>query len=205
MKKLIQSLILIFTFLGFTQNSVVNYTASNLNFANPERGSYHYTEAQSGNYNLINQNQLESWRTNDNITMIIRIFYLKDFINSPISQTYLNNIQTDFDRIRAAGLKCVIKFAYTENTNDAYDASKTQILAHLQQLKPYIQNNADVIAIMQAGFIGVWGEWYYTDHFGMPPTAADYQNRKDIVEAILDILPSNRMIQIRTPKLKTSL
>lgn len=187
---------------GITQNNTIAYSESDLEFANPERGIYHYTEAQSNNYVSLNQNQLENWRNNDNITMVIRIFYLKDFINSPISQSYLNKMQSDFDILRSAGLKAVIKFAYTENTNGAYDASKQQILDHLTQLTPVLQNNSDVIAVMQAGFIGVWGEWYYTNHFGMPPNASDYQNRKDIVEAILNILPTDRMIQVRTPKLK---
>lgn len=187
---------------GITQNNTIAYSESNLEFANPERGIYHYTEAQSNSYVPLSQNQLENWRNNDDITMIIRIFYLKDFINSPISQSYLNNMQADFNTLRNAGLKAVIKFAYTENTNGAYDASKQQILDHLTQLTPVLQNNSDVIAVMQAGFIGVWGEWYYTNHFGMPPNASDLQNRKDIVEAILNILPNDRMIQIRTPKLK---
>ncbi|MFD0962407.1 T9SS type A sorting domain-containing protein [Pseudofulvibacter geojedonensis] len=204
MKKILLLLLFVWS-TGITQNNAITYSESNLEIANPERGIYHYTEAQSNNYVSLNQNQLENWRTNDNITMIIRIFYLKDFINSPISQSYLNKMQADFNVLRNAGLKAVIKFAYTENTSGAYDASKEQILSHLNQLSPILQSNSDVIAVMQAGFIGVWGEWYYTNHFGMPPNTNDYENRKDIVEAILGILPSDRMIQIRTPKLKQNM
>jgi hypothetical protein len=28
------------------------------------------------------------------------------------------------------------------------------------------QANADVIFTIQAGFIGTWAEWYYTDYYG---------------------------------------
>ena len=40
------------------------------------------------------------------------------------------------------------------------------------QLAPILQSNSDVILTVQAGFIGLWGEWYYTTHYGMPPLSA---------------------------------
>jgi len=60
---------------------------------------------------------------------------------------------------------------------------------------------------MEAGFIGTWGEWYYTDQaeFGIPPSIPSIANRKAITDALLDALPSNRMIQLRTPAFKRSL
>ena len=36
-----------------------------------------------------------------------------------------------------------------------------------KQLKPVLQKNEDVIFVLQAGFVGAWGEWYYTTHFGI--------------------------------------
>jgi hypothetical protein len=196
---------------GYAQNSTVNYTASSAVISNPERGFYKYTDTNSSSYNLINQNTLVNYRNNQNITLIFRYFYLESFVNSDISQSYLNNMQTDFDRIRNAGLKCVIRFAYSDDEDAAQlDASKSRMLAHIQQLKPLLQANADVIAVMQAGFIGAWGEWYYTDQaeFGghgynnTSLTAANYSHRKDIINALMSALPERRMIQIRTPKMK---
>jgi hypothetical protein len=64
-----------------------------------------------------------------------------------------------------------------------------------------LQENADVIAVLQAGFIGAWGEWYYTDHFatGSPNdvTDEDLQERSDMVYSLLDALPVSRQIQLR--------
>ena len=48
------------------------------------------------------------------------------------------------------------------------DAPKNIVLNHIAQLKPLLQDNADVIACMQMGFIGTWGENYYSDYFGDP-------------------------------------
>ena len=123
--------------------------------------------------------------------------------SSPISSAYLSAMQADFNKIRNAGLKCIVRFAYSDNDAAGQrDASKAQILAHILQVKPILNTNIDVISIMQAGFIGTWGEWYYTDFFGMSPTATDYANRKEVVDGILSALPVSRMVQIRTPSLK---
>ncbi len=196
---------------GFAQNSTVEYALSDAIFANPERGFYKYTDTNSNSYKLLTLSTLNNYRANQNITLIFRYFYLESFINSDISQSYLNNMQTDFDRIRQAGLKCVIRFAYSDSEDATQlDATKSRILSHIQQLKPLLQANADVISVMQAGFIGAWGEWYYTSQaeFGgwgynrTDLTASNYSHRKDIVNALMNALPERRMIQIRYPKMK---
>ena len=196
-------LVVLLYFHGSSQTTNVTYTTSNEVIANPERGFYHHKETNPSGYSSLTQSSLTNYRLNEKVTQILRLFYLNDFINSPISQSYLANMQADFNKIRNAGLKCIIRFAYSDETTlGQRDASKTQILAHIAQLKPYLENNVDIITVMQAGFIGTWGEWYYTDYFGMPPTTADYASRKQIVDALLNALPVSRMIQLRTPQLK---
>ena len=203
MKKSILTLVLLFSIIGFAQTTNVTYTASSDNFSNPERGLYHHTETHSTGYTSLSQSTLTNYRNNENISLILRVFYLENFRSTAISQDYLNKVQADFNTIRNAGLKCIVRFAYSDtDTAGQRDASKAQILAHIEQLRPLLQNNVDIIAVMQAGFIGSWGEWYYTDYFGMSPTSTDYANRKAVVDGILSALPASRMVQIRTPKLK---
>jgi len=203
MKRLLTQMLFLFTIIGYSQTTTINYSTSTENFSNPERGFYHHKETSSTNYSNLTQSTLVNYRTNEKITLILRLFYLEDFINSPISDSYLNNVQNDFNKIRNAGIKCIVRFAYSsETTVGQRDASKAQILSHIQQLSNLLNNNSDIIATIQAGFIGTWGEWYYTDHFGMNPTNADYVNRKDILEAILNAIPNDRTVQIRTPRYK---
>lgn len=205
--------ILLFQF-GNTQTTNVTYKTSTLNFPNPERGFYKHTSAHSGTYQLLNQSSLTNYRVTSGITLIYRAFPLDDYINSPIADGYLANMQKDFNAIRNAGLKCIIRFTYSDDQDATpRDASKATILSHLQQLKPLLQANEDVISVMQAGFIGAWGEWYYTSQaeFGgygynqTNLTATNIANRKEVVEAILSALPKSRMIQIRTPTFKQGL
>ena len=188
-------------------SSTVNYTTSTADIANPERGLYHYIETRASNPTLYNLNTLQGYRLNENITLIYCIHYLDDFVSSAISSSFLSHIQTNLDTVRQAGLKCILRFAYTDDWNNEEppfgDATKTQILAHLDQLEPILQQNSDVIAVMQAGFIGVWGEWYYTDHFVDDPTTpwivspAQWANRQEVLERILTALPPSRMTAIR--------
>lgn len=210
----------VFTFLSVVlclqlaaQNVTVSYSPSTANFPNPERGFYKYSDSQSSSgYNLLNQSSLTNYRTSQGITLVFRYFYLNDFVNSSIPQSYLNNMQTDFNRIRNAGLKAVIRFAYSDDYGDdvILDATKARILEHINQIKPILIANVDVIAVMQAGFIGAWGEWYYTDQaeFGgwgynqTSLTSANYNHRKDITNAILAAIPNTRAVQIRYPKMK---
>lgn len=189
--------------IGFSQTTNVSYSVSTENFSNPERGFYHHKETSSTNYSNLTQSSLTNYRTNEKITLILRLFYLEDFINAPISESYLTNIQNDFNKIRNAGLKCIVRFAYSsETTLGQRDANKTQMLSHIQQLSNMLRINGDIIATVQAGFIGTWGEWYYTDHFGMNPNNTDYVNRKEILEALLGAIPTDRTVQIRTPRYK---
>lgn len=214
MKKFIVFLGVLLFQIGTAQTTTITYKASTINFPNPERGFYKHTTARSGTYQLLNQTSLTNYRVNSGITLIYRAFPLDDYVNSPIADTYLANMQKDFNTIRNAGLKCIIRFTYSDDQNAILrDASKATILLHLQQLKPLLQANEDVISVMQAGFIGSWGEWYYTSQaeFGgygynqTSLTATNIANRKEVVEAILSTLPKSRMIQVRTPTFKQGL
>lgn len=196
--------------------TTVDYTPSTDNSPNPERGFYRHTETHSGAYVPLNLATLQGYRSSEDISLILRLFYLDDFTTGPISPAYLAAMETDFNTLRQARLKAVVRFAYTNQLNFAPsttwppvppygDASEAQILAHLDQLRPLLYKHRDVIAVVQAGFIGIWGEWYYTDHFVADPnvpwivTPADYTNRGDVLRAILAALPVDRMAQVRTP------
>ena len=114
--------------------------------------------------------------------------------------------ELDFDTVRAVGLKAIIRFAYAnQSLVPPYgDADKARVLEHLVQLQPVLQNNVDVIDVVEAGFIGNWGEWFYIDYF-----VADPNNPANITPEIttigvksskvLNVLPASRIVQLRTP------
>ncbi len=197
----------------------LNYTPSTADIVNPERGFYHHTETFSTNYTpLSNDGNLANLRSgytssganySAKTSLILRVFYLESFKNSDISATYLNNMVADFNTLRAAGLKAIIRFAYTQKSTIPYgDAPKSRILTHIAQLSPLLNTHKDVIAAAQMGFIGAYGEQYYTDFFGdasLTPyrlSNTNFQDRVDVLNAFLNALPTDRMVQVRTPQLK---
>ena len=191
---------------------VIPYANKDQIISNPYRGFYHHTETHSNSYELLTLSQLESYREQDNITLILRVFYLEDFVNSLISNEYLANIRHDMDTVRKANFSVIVRFAYTDRDILPYgDAPKEIILDHIRQLAPIFQDYKDIIKVVQAGFIGAWGEWYYTDHFVQDPASPsaisqkDYQDRADVISALLQATPKDTFIQVRTPNYKLQL
>ncbi len=123
---------------------------------------------------------------------------LQDFGDSDISEEFLAQLGAGFDAVRAAGIKVVLRFHYSGTTLG--DAEHSRILEHIEQLAPVISAHSDVIYVVQAGFIGAWGEWHSSEH-GID---RDYQ-RKAVLDALLEAVPSNRMLQVRTPAFKSDL
>ncbi|MGC9342575.1 MAG: DUF4874 domain-containing protein, partial [Bacteroidales bacterium] len=138
----------------------VNYLPSALVITNPERGFYHQVTAFSEDEG-VSLAYLKNLK-NQNISLVLSLYYLEKFKNSPLSQKQLNLIESDFGKLREAGVKCVLRFAYTNTMEgeNATDAPIEIVETHIDQLKPILQENGDVVAFVQAGFIGAWGEWH---------------------------------------------
>lgn len=176
------------------------YSPSDSIFPNPERGFYKFT-SRGNAQGALSPATLAGIRGNG-FSLVFRIYYLSDYVESPIADEYLDRIRQDFQAIRQAGLKVVLRFAYTQRSSKPYgDAEPARVLQHIQQLKPILRENADVIATLQAGFVGAWGEWYYTDHYSTSNpgnvTPEDQQERRELIEALLDAMPSERMVEVR--------
>lgn len=198
------ALILLSSFVMCTTKTVdeikkfkaINYITDDSKFPNPERGFYKQVSSDLGTGNgVLNESTLRSYR-NSNITLILRMYYLKNFKSSALTTKALTDFDSDMATIRRSGVKCILRFAYSEDENEP-DAPLEIIIQHLDQLKPFFEKNADVIAIMQAGFIGAWGEGFYSSN-GLNSSAGRYA----VYNKILNTLPTKRMMQVRSPSYK---
>jgi hypothetical protein len=193
-----------------TDQAIVTYSIDPADIGNPERGLYKHLETTASRYSTLDAIALSGYRVQENLTVILRMVVLDSFVTSDIDNATLIRLQEDFDALRHAGVKAVLRIAYTTDITAPYgDATKNQILAHIAQMRPLLQANADVILVVQAGFIGAFGEWFYTDHFANPDdpddvSAANYADRGDVLVALLDAIPPTRMAQVRTPRYKTN-
>jgi Domain of unknown function (DUF4832)/Domain of unknown function (DUF4874) len=169
--------------------SIVTYQPTTADFLNPERGFHE-------NIELMNERDLSELRSRG-VTLVRSYILLDEYRNRPLPAALLDRLNQQLQLLRPAGIKIILRFSYnfpTVDTDKAPDAKLDLALKHIQQLKPILQNNADVIAVLQAGFIGAWGEWHSSANQLDQPVP-----KAKILAGLLAALPSSRIVQIRYP------
>lgn len=167
------------------------FTASTADFPNPERGFY-------GQIDLVGETDYSSIKSKG-LTLAYAAVHLDAYRTTDLPAKLLTDLEAGFVRVRAAGFKVILRFVYNDGPIGAPDASKARVLGHIAQLAPVLAKNDDVIAVLQAGFIGAWGEGHSSTN-GLDVAAV----RKEIYIATLNALPPTRMIQARTPMQKSA-
>ncbi len=172
----------------------ITFRTSEAVFPNPERGWYRARElTDPWGFDIIPEEK----------TLIYGRISADEFKNVPFSQKFLDAIQAGFDLARKNGIKVNPRVAYNNGPEAGCpaeygcDAPKDVIMGHIAQLKPVWETNKDVINVVDPGFIGGWGEWHTSSNGLNNPS-----DEKDILFAILDAVPADRMVYIRYPALK---
>lgn len=197
----------------------VTYTADNTSiFPNPERGFITMLEGKLSaekHYAVKGkESYLDNHRNNDRGSLVLVLYYLDNFKDCDLPDWVLNAFDEDMAVLRARGMKCILRFAYTNTTykypnpdptrdsiRSAADAPLSVIEKHIDQYKQHWADNTDVIFVFQAGFVGAYGEWYYTDNFTNTSSHMTPE-RTAFLDTLLKAVPENRCIQIRTPRFK---
>lgn len=161
----------------------VNYQASDEIFLNPERGFRPGIQLMGGD-------NLAAMRGRG-YSVVQAYVSLQGFKNGPISDAYLNQFRARLKGLRDAGIKASVRFWYS--WGGEADAPKSVIMNHIAQLRPILNEYADVIMVVQAGFIGAWGEWGGSS-YDMNSDA----NRRELVTTLINALPKDRKVQLRT-------
>jgi hypothetical protein len=171
------------------------FKASADEIANPERGMYVWA---ADNLAAWTQAQADA-----QFAAGYRIVYapvrLDAHAGHALPAALLADLTEGFAVARRAGLKVIPRFMYNFPAGEtayraAQDAPLERVLEHIGQLKPVLAANADVIAYLQAGFIGAWGEWHTSSNDLTLPA-----RRTHIRAALLAALPPDRFLQVRYP------
>lgn len=183
---------------GDAPTTDVHFEADDRALLNPERGFY-----VTGD--LADMDDLDYVR-DEGKTLIYAAAHLDAYLGADHEQDLparaLDDIEAGFSSVRDAGLKAVVRFQYDDGEgypDGANDASEAGILRHIEQLAPVLAANRDVLYVLQAGFIGAWGEWHTSLNFS--DGTGDQAARKRIVEALSAAVPGVR-IGVRYPAYK---
>lgn len=203
--------------------STVVYSASTAVIPNPSRGFFQYTEAHyradNSGFTPLSSTSLAAARTGSTtlntllftgMSIVFRYFYLEKYkVNgSTIDATYLALVDADLAAIKAAGCRARIRFAYDDTYQGTgpwtSDVNQATVVSHIQQLAPTINKYADVVDAIDAGFVGTYGEWFYTSNFltGTAPdslAAADVTARNAVISQLLTSLDARVFVNMRYP------
>lgn len=177
------------------ETSRVSFTESGALLPNPERGFYRAAprELDALDPAFLAAAYREGYR------LIYTRMDLGPYRAGPLPAAYLEKLEAGFAATRRAGVKLIVRAAYNYPSGeteyrDAKDAALPVVLNHIAQLKPVLEANSDVIAFVQAGFVGAWGEWHTSSNALTAPAA-----RTAIKEALLAAVPADRFVQFRYP------
>lgn len=127
--------------------TVVTFTATDADFPNPERGFYRWTWTDLDT--LTRDDADDAYK--NGYRLLFSKLNLSAYRNAELPSTLLAQVETALANSRAAGTKLVMRVVYnypeTEvDYRNAQDAPLSRVLAHIEQLKPVLQRNADIIA-----------------------------------------------------------
>jgi Domain of unknown function (DUF4832)/Domain of unknown function (DUF4874) len=211
---------------------ITTYQASSETFPNPERGypdtvDPDWPQDANGNYiafddlpwdfcgvgnnftaynyakwtPTLNLSELQADRQKG-ISLVMIRYHIAAFRTKDLSQAFLERLTADFATARQAGMKVVFRFAYNYPKGGP-DASLTIVLNHLEQLRPILTANVDVIAFMDLGFIGCWGEMHTSSNTLVEPNSRHLNEAtRQIIDKAFEVLPKERMIAVRYPAFK---
>lgn len=139
----------------------------------------------------------------DSVSLAQSYFYLTYLIDKKLSEENFQTMQSYFDELQKLGKKAVLRFAYERDFMGRSPVGPTgeQILAHLDQLKPFLEKNKDLILVVQAGMIGAWGEW----HSSVQGLENSEETKAAVLEKLLSVVPEGRNVQVRLPEFKNLL
>ena len=157
--------------------------------ANPERGFY------GGPLNLMGGVVFASEMASDDMSLYYGVVMLDDYVDgTPISAGDLTLLGDNLGVVKDAGKKVIFRVVYDNSAagNDPEDVA-TVADGHLGQLAPVIEAHKGVIAVVQAGIIGAWGEWH-SSAWGHDDNST---TRARVVNALHRHLPAWPCLQIQ--------
>jgi hypothetical protein len=161
---------------------------------NPERGFYRFLKYfhEFTDADLAVQRQ-------EGVSLVFAPVRLDDFRTRDLTPEFLSSFEQQFAKVQRAGLKVIFRVTYNFPDGefdylDAKDASLAQVKRHISQLAPVLEKNRDLIAVMQTGFIGAWGEGHTSSNQLDTP-----ENKRAVIAELLAKLPESLQIQWRYP------
>ncbi len=173
----------------------IEYTETLENIKNPERGFYNpvyirYKEEENKPVNI-----------KDNLVHLrLDIGAFSKAVNGKEDIALTNDMLEAFDQtlksLKANGGTAIVRFAYTYEGKKDLEPSIDMILTHIKQVCTIMSQNQEVIAYVELGFFGPWGEMHSSK-------ICTDENVSKAINEMLKNTPQEMKIGVRQPKYYT--
>lgn len=185
-----------FSILGesesFSYADSIDYTESLNSLRNPERGFYNPI-----GYNLkVKDNKSLNPKSNlVHLRIGIGAFSSKNNNQEDLelSEDALNALIQTIKNVKENNASIIIRFAYDNFNGDANkEPSLDMILTHIEQIGPILLEYSDVIANIELGFFGPWGEMHSSK-------ICTNENVSIALTKLLEVTEEKMKVSVRTP------
>jgi hypothetical protein len=170
---------------------------------NPERGFYGGGSGVPPYFFLqdFSADTLAYTRDGLGLRLVIGVLNLAAYVGTDtIDPALINSVlPAKFALLRAAGMKVILRPAYNYDQS-GNDADAARIAAHMAQLRGVLNDNADVIAFVQVGLVGNYGEWFRSNTFGHGILSPSISALREVQSAVRNNLNPRTYQQVRFPR-----
>ncbi len=119
---------------------------------------------------------------------------LTNYANCDLTDTALTEIDSILSAWTQRGNQLIVRFLYDwDGQNLAHEPKElSQILTHMEQVGPIVNQYAPSVYLMQGIFVGNWGEMNNTIHIGNG-------EMETLVQKLADVIDPSIFLSVRTP------
>ncbi len=115
------------------------------------------------------------------------------FMNGPISQEGITNIEDLFENLNKMGKQYIIRFLYDWEGNGYNEPEELNtVLTHMKQLEPILKKHKDMVFLYQGVFVGSFAEMHTSKHLSTDSVV-------QLVNQLAEVTDDLNYLSVRTP------
>lgn len=201
---LVIAVILIYQRLCFVDYTKYHYTESADALSNPYIGWYTihgYLLAEDATLSLPKTTHTNTKQTNSTDTeptavpgLSLLEINLKNYANCDLTDTAVEQIDSILSSWARTGSQLILRFLYDWDGKNLESEPKelSQILTHMEQIGPIVNQYATSVYLLQGIFVGNWGEMNNTTHMGNG-------EMETLIQKLADVMDPSIFLSVRTP------
>ena len=196
---IIMVLLLIFLIMAPTKSKAILEEESMEVLRNPDRGFYKLVQIELNkgkeDFNSFKGEIKNIAKEDTDVSLISFQLNLKQYVasNLDLTDNKIEEINQYFSIMRENGYQVIFRVVYDSKGDKNPEPDFQTILRHIEQLKSVYEKNEDIIFVVEAGYLGSYGEWHDGKY------DKDKEKRNQVVNKLLKCIPESIQISLRKP------